>query len=488
MTAAAQPNLTRAAIHGTAWRYMTFFSGKLMVLLSTIVLARLLTKDDFGVVGYAVTTIAFLDAMSDLGIAPAVIYHPEEKSVLNTAFWLGLAISVCLFALTWSAGPLVALYFRDPRASQITQVLALTYPISALGNIHEAILRKRLNFGKNFIPDFFQALTKGGISIIFALLGYGPWSLIIGQISGALVAVAAFWIVTRWRPALAFSVEKARSLLRYGIQIVGVDLLGIFLLNVDYLLVGRYLGAAALGVYTLGFRIPDLLILQFSRILSTVIFPIYTRMRDIPNSLARAFLFTCRYVSLVTVPIGLGLALLARPLVEIAFTDKWTDAVPVIQTISIYAMLLSLAYNAGSAYKAQGRPQVLTQLGLIRIVLLVPALFWAVTVPKSISAVGWMQVAVALIGGSINLYAAGRLLRVPFLSILDSLRPAAAAGAVLCGATLTALWLTNKSPAWAQLGLGTLAGAVGYLALLWYFERPILVDIRSTLLSAMKRG
>lgn len=488
MTAAANPNFTRAAVHGTAWRYMTFFSGKLMVLLSTIVLARLLTKDDFGVIGYAVTTIGFLDAMSDLGVYPAIIYFQGDKNILNTAFWLGLLISTGLCLLTWLASPLIAAYFRDPRAEEVTRILALTYPLGAIGKTQEALLRTRLDFRKNFIPDFIQAITKGGVSILFAVLGYGPWSLIIGQLAGTGIASAAFWIVSGWHPQIQFSVSRAKALLQYGLHIVWVDLFGIFLLNVDYLFVGRYLGAEALGVYTLGFRIPDLLILQFSRILSTVIFPIYTKMRDIPNSLAKGFLFTCRYVSLVTVPIGLGLALVARPVVEIAFTHKWNDAVPVVQTISIYAVLISLAYNAGSAYKAQGRPQVLTQLAIVRAIILVPSLFWAVTVSQSIVTVGWVQVVVAFIGSTINLVAAGRLLQIPFIRILDALRPAAVAGIFLSLGTTAVLWATPGFSAWIQLALAVLAGALCYAAALWLFERSVIRDVWAILPSVLKKG
>jgi O-antigen/teichoic acid export membrane protein len=488
MTVVANPNLTKAAVYGTAWRYATFFSGKLMVLLSTIVLARLLTKDDFGVVGYAVTTISFLDAMSDLGISPAVIYFQNDQAVLNTAFWLGLAISIGLFSVTWFASPYIALYFRDPRASDIIRILAITYPISALGSIHEAVLRIRLSFGKASIADFIQAVTKGGVSIIFAMFGFGPLSLIIGQISGAAIASIAYWIISGWRPQFQFAPLKAKSLLQYGVNIVWVDLLGIFLLNIDYLLVGRYLGAVALGVYTLGFRIPDLLILQFSRIISTVIFPIYTKMRDIPNSLAKGFLFTCRYVSLVTVPIGFGLALVAEPFVHIAFTEKWSDAIPVIQTISIYAVVLSLSYNAGSAYKAQGRPQVLTILAIVRAIILVPSLYWAVNYPKSIVAVGLIQVLVAIIGSSINLLAAGRLLKIPFINILGALRPAAVAGIVLCIGTSAVLWATQNQSTWLQIILASTTGFLGYIAALWLFERNVINEIVSIMPKIFKKG
>ncbi|NQU29509.1 MAG: oligosaccharide flippase family protein [Anaerolineae bacterium] len=106
--------LTSIAIRGTAWRYSAFFIGKLMVFISTVILARLLTKDEFGVVGYAVTAIAFLDIVSDLGVGEALIYYPEGKDTFTTAFWISLAISIALFVFTWVVAPFLAIYFRDP--------------------------------------------------------------------------------------------------------------------------------------------------------------------------------------------------------------------------------------------------------------------------------------------------------------------------------------------------------------------------------------
>ncbi len=482
------PDFSRSAIHGAAWRYLTFFSGKLMVFFSTVILARLLTKDDFGVVAYAVTTIAFLDVMSDLGIGPALIYHAEDRRVAATAFWLGLLIGLVLFAITWLLAPLVGTYFRDPRAVPVTRILALTYPISALGSTHDAVLRKTLAFGRGFVPDFLQAMTKGLASIGFALLGFGVWSLILGQLSGALVAVIALWLITPWRPSLTFDPHIARSLLGYGVNIVGVDLLAILLLNVDYLLVGRYLGAAALGVYTLAFRLPDLLILQFARILSTVLFPIYTRIREASGSFARGFFLTTRYVSLLTMPLGVGLALVAQPFTLVFFTDKWVDAIPVIRAISIYAMLLSLAYNAGSAYKAQGRPQVLTWLGLARLALLLPALFWAVAIAGSIVATGWMQAAVALVSGVLNLYIAARLLGLSVRELAIALRPAAMSVVLMATAVLAVLYVSRDAAPWSQLVFSVAAGGLVYGAALWFLQNDVVLDAQRKLRAAVSRG
>src|SRR6185503_2918869 len=263
-----------AAIHGTAWRYISYFSGKFMVFLSTIVLARLLAKDDFGVVGYALTAIAFLDVASDLGVVEAIVYYKEDKRTYSTAFWISLGIGILLFGLSWVLAPLLAIYFRDERVVEVNRIIALTFPFTALGSTHEAILRKNLAFNRITIPVFFRALTKGLASIVLAFMGFGAWSLVWGQLSGTLISSIILWIVTPWRPTFEFDRDRAHALLTYGVKNIGIDFLSMILLNLDYWLVGRYLGVVALGVYTLSYRMPELLILQFARIVSQVIFPI----------------------------------------------------------------------------------------------------------------------------------------------------------------------------------------------------------------------
>ncbi|MBI3243735.1 MAG: lipopolysaccharide biosynthesis protein [Chloroflexi bacterium] len=489
MTAPQKTNFARATIHGAFWRYAAFYSGKLMVFVSTIILARLLTKEEFGVVGYAVTVIGFLEGLSDLGIGPALIYHRDDPRAADTAFWLGLLISSILFGLTFLFGPLVGVFFNDPRAIPVTQILALTFPISALSDIHESLLRKQLAFGRNFIPSFVQALTKGVASIVFALLGFGPWSLIYGQLSGTAIAVIAYWLIFPWRPSFRIARDLTRSLLNYGLKIVSVDMLAIALLNIDYLLVGRYMGAAALGVYTLGFRIPELFILQFCNTISTVVFPVYSKMRDEPGALSRAFLTTMRYVALITIPIGLGLALVARPVVLTIFTRKWLEAADVIRTISIYALFLAVfAYNAGSVYKAQGRPEVLTKLALIRITILAPAMWWAVAKIGTLVAVGWTHIIVAFIGGMINLIVAARLLHISWRSVVATIAPAALAGGLMAVAVRITLTLTTLAPTWAQLTICVIVGAITYGAGLWWLQRDVMLNAGRTLRTALTRA
>ena len=125
--------------------YFAHFGGRLLSLATTVILARVLEKEDFGVAGYAIVTIALLDMLQDLGIGPALIYHEEDYERSNTAFWLGIAISLVLFGLVWAAAPLAANFFHDERATSVIRILSFTFPMTALSNVHDSLLRRSCN-------------------------------------------------------------------------------------------------------------------------------------------------------------------------------------------------------------------------------------------------------------------------------------------------------------------------------------------------------
>lgn len=463
------------AIQGTMWRYASYFGGKLMVFLSTLILARLLSVEDFGVVGYALASIAFLDIASDLGMAEAVVYHKENNRTNSTAFWVSLSIGFFLFGLSWLIAPFLAIYFQDERVIPVFRAITLTFPITALGSTHDALLRKQLAFGKTALPEFLRALTKGLISVSLAFAGYGAWSLVWGQVGGTFVASIILWLITPWRPTLEFDFLKAKSLISYGMKYIGTDVLSVLLLNLDYLLIGRYLGAAALGIYVLAYRVPELLILQFARILSKVTFPIYTQMRDLPDGIARAFGKATGYVSLLTVPMGLGLLIVARPFTLIFLTDKWESAIPVMQGIAIYCLFLSLIHNTSAVYKAIGKFGVMTWIGVARLFFLFPALWWATRSAESIVAVGWMHAFVAFIGALLSLGVTAYLLKLPLPSLTKMLMPALIAGVLMAGiAYMLLASLASLSPTMQLLIVVPVGGAV-YFAALWLIRRDLIL-------------
>ena len=161
----------------------------------------------------------------------ALIYHERDAAAENTAFILGLVAGTVLFGLTWMGAPAAALVFGDPRAVAVTRVLGLAFPLSALGIVQNAHLAKELAFKTRLKPQLAKVSAKGLVSVVLALYGYGAWSLILGQLAGIAVQSVVFWIIVRWKPSWAFEWRRAHALLRYGLNIVGLNALAALVPN-----------------------------------------------------------------------------------------------------------------------------------------------------------------------------------------------------------------------------------------------------------------
>jgi len=473
-----QASIAELTIKNTGWEYLSKYLGKFLSFISFSILAWLLTKDDFGLAGYATIAINFLDVLSDLGIGASLIYYKEKPKANDTAFWSSLAVGGLLFGLTWLIAPYVGAYFDDPRVIPITRVLAISFPLASIGNVHKSLTIKQIDFRKKFIPDFFQSMAKGLISIVLALLDFGAWSIVLGQVFGELIASIVYWIVVPWRPKFVYSVNLLIKFLRYGLGTIGVNGLGILLLNIDYLIVGKIMGTEALGVYTFAFRVPELLIKQMNGILSKVLFPVFSKIRDDVDSLKSAFFNTLKYISIISVALGVGLAVVAEPMVKVLFSEKWIDAVPVIQLISIYSVILSFIFSIGDFYKARGQLRLLSYLSLFRLVLVAPVLYFVATTYRSIVYVAWAQLIIIILHWGINYFVFARQLKISVGELVNVIRFPLVLGSVMgAGVYLVVYTLLPNASAWLQLISGIGSGIVLFIVTLRLLDKATFGEV-----------
>jgi PST family polysaccharide transporter len=191
------------------------------------------------------------------------------------------------------------------------------------------------------------------------------------------------------------------------------------------------------------------------------------------------------YVSLITVPIALGLMIVSKPFILTVFTEKWSEAIPVMRAIALYALFLSLAYNATHAYKARGAIFTMTLISAVRTVMLIPALWWASSQIRSIEAVGWTHAVIAFIGGSINLIVAARIMKTSIWRILSTLRPSIVAGGLMSIFVLGSLYLCSSLPPWLQLIISTMTGVISYPIILTWMQKGILAEAWKIFQSSM---
>jgi O-antigen/teichoic acid export membrane protein len=472
-----EKNLAKATITGTIWNYGSFISGRLVAFVSMLILARLLTKDDFGVAALAGVATGFIDVIAGLGISHAVIYYKDEEGIFDTAFWLNMISSFVIFSVAWFGAPLLGLFFNDPRAADVLKLLAFTYPLAAVGYIHGALLQKQLAFGKRFIPSLAAAISKAVISIPMAYLGYGYWSIVFGQLGSELIKTITYWIVLPWRPTFKFVKPFTKPLMTYGLTMVLSDSLGSFVNQIDFLLIGRNLGAAALGVYSMAFRLPEILIQMFCSAMATVLFPIFASLQDDLESLRRGFHLTTQNMFLVVAPIGIGLALVAEPFIIIFLSDRWLEAIPVIRAVAIFSTVQAIPYSAGIVYKARARQNILTLITIVQFFLVAPTIYWVTVTYGSIVYVAWMQVVNASLIALLSLAVAVRIINASMTDIFKALVPGAASGLVMTVCVLGSQYLIGANQPVVQLMSSTIVGAVSYTGSLYLLNREIFFQM-----------
>jgi len=482
-------SLVRATVRGTFWEYLSRYSAKLFVFVSTTILARILSREDFGVAGYAIVAINFIEFLQGLGLRQALIYYPKDERQDNTAFWLGIGSGLLLFITSlFIVAPLVGIFYDDLRAVPVTQVLSFYFVLVSLNIVQEATLSKKLAFGQRSIPSISNSFCKGITSISLALLGYGAWSLIYGQLVGTFVEVLVYWYITKWRPAFQFEKKFVRPLLSYGLNIFSISAMSNLLSNIDYFLVGRYLGAEILGVYTLAFRLPELLIKEFSAILGKVIFPVFTKIKDDLDVLRRSFLVSIEYVNMVTVPLGLGLAIVAKWFILVFFGEKWLDAAPVMVAISILSVIRAMVFNTGNTYKAIGRPDLITKINFWQTIVTVPLLWWGITQIQTVTAVAWMQVAIVFVFGIIKLIVVVNILDIRPIKIIKALLPSLLAGGFMALIVYRVVqMLSSRLPPLLLLALAVVLGALVYGGALFTFHRKAMMKFASRLRTGVTR-
>jgi O-antigen/teichoic acid export membrane protein len=486
-------SVTKKAVKSTAWTYLSYILSKGANLATTIILARLLTTAQFGIVGFALTAMSFLDAVRDLGLELALIQRRDDiEDAAHTAFWMNIASNLIIWLVACIASPFVAAFFNEPLIVIILPVLSFSFVISSFGGTHDALIKREMKFGLRFVPSLGESLLKSVVAIELALMGLGVWALVLGQLVGRFTFAVLAWRVLPWRPKLRFKLPIARQLFSYGYKASIDSFLSALQANIDYVFIGRLLGDAALGVYTVAYRMPEILIINFSIVIAQVLFPAYAMLQNDHDQLRRGVLTALRYVSLVTIPAGVGLALIAPLFTQTLFGAEWAAAGPVMAILSLYGAVLAVSWNIGDVYKAIGRPDILWKTTLVEFLLLAPTLY--ILAQDSAFAVAVGHLGVAVLVSLLRLYIASRILGFAFWGALRQFVPALIGSALMGGAVWLVLEALNGW-VWQRTLNGMIGifvaigvGGVVYLAALWWLEREMFNRVLGMALGLVRRG
>lgn len=458
------------------WSYLTFVIGKAMVFISTVILARILTPADFGLVGLASVMAGYLGTLHTFGVGEAFIqskFGSEESA--NATFVLSVASGILLFLVSVMITPLVVIFFREPRIQSIFPVLAFTYVLTGLTTIHDALLVKELKFQQRLLPTFVQYISKGIASITLALMGFGAWAIVWGVIIGTIAKSITLVFVSPWKPTRAWNPQVTREIFGFGKFMVLQNIFGALEDNIDYMIVGRRLGVTDLGLYTLGYRAPELAIISLPGVISNVAYPTYAKLQGNVQELQRSVRKTVQLVSWVAIPAGVGLAMISSAFILTFYTDKWAFAIPVMQLLSLYAMVYTLTYNFGDAYKAMGRPDILNKISVSTIVFTIFALWFGSH--YGIVGVAWAHLSRVIILLGIQIVIVKRILGVPPRHILEGILRAFLSAGVMALVMSAISWKLQGSSSVVVLVSQLVVGAITYIVSSLLFNRSATISI-----------
>ncbi|MGR7024943.1 lipopolysaccharide biosynthesis protein [Geodermatophilus sp. URMC 62] len=422
----ARDDLRSAGARSALWQGLAFALSKAAVLVTTVVLARLLAPEQYGLVALALVFVAYAQTVADAGVAQALVYLPRSSPTVRAAMSCALLVGVLLVAVATVSAPLVAAFFQRPDVEPLVRLCAVSLLASSLGSVPDALLRRDLLFSRITVARVVSAVATGATSIGLAAAGAGPWAIAWGAVVGSTVATVVSWIVLPVRPdALLWRTTRSdvRAVLAYGIPVAGASLLGKLVFDADYLVIGRQLGAEQLAYYTFAFKLPELVILNVFFVLLSVTFPLFTRARSDPERLRRGYLFSIRLQSLYGVVAGVGLAVTAPLAVRVLFGEAWAPAAGALTALALYAALRTIGGGANEVYKALGRPGIPLVISVIRLVVLVPVLLFATT--WGIDGVAWAQVVLAAVFAIAMQAVALHVLQLDARRLLLALAPAA---------------------------------------------------------------
>jgi glycosyltransferase involved in cell wall biosynthesis/O-antigen/teichoic acid export membrane protein len=344
------------------------------------------------------------------------------------------------------------------------------------------MLKREMKFNRSIISDVVANFMKGAVAIVLALLGYGVWSLVWAQVLSVLSASVTSWIVAGWRPTWRFQPEVTRSIFTFGFHIILLETAGALRTNMDYLFVGRILGAAALGYYTMAYRIPELLIRSLNYGLGNVSLPALAISKTDPVKMRNFYFGYIRFLSMFVFPVGVGLAFTAPVFIPLFLSEKWGPAIVPTALISIALGIAALGHVPGLLYKAIGRPDILNKLAWIKMPIAGLILWYSTR--WGIVGVATAQIVIGLISVSIDSLTANHVMHYTLPDLIKSISPA-----FISTLSMTAVLLIIRNglsfDGLIQFVLMVVVGALTYFGVLWFVGRETLIQgvgiVRSTL-------
>ncbi len=466
---------------GVFWGLAERIFSQLLFIACGVYVARMLGPDKMGLLGLITVFSGLARTICDFNFASAIIQRKQvDDDDLSTAFWTNLIIGGVLSCVFFFSSGAIASFFGRSELVPLVQFFSWTFLIGALASTHIAFLNRKMRFKEVSICESVAGFFRATLALVFVACGFDVMSLVYAIIIAGVIKVAAVWRVSQWQPSPRFSTTSFSSMFSFGIQMTGENILAYVSMNVDNLIVGKQLGAKALGLYSRSYHLMRMPIGAFVDSVKKALFPTLSKLQGDNERASAAILKVSRWIAFLCFPAMIWLSCITRPLVLLVYGEKWRALVPILQWMFLIGAPYALLTINGTICRAKGRADIALRLALWRTFLAL-LLFWAGC--RYFGLVGVVAANGLLLLGSWipNHIVALRLVDIRFRAQVANLRGIAAAsacsgaGAFLAVLSLQRCWLT------AQLFLPLLAGGLSYLVVLAAFRLRVWREVGDVL-------
>jgi PST family polysaccharide transporter len=335
-------------------------------ILSTVILARLLTPQDFGLVAMVTAITLFAEMFKDMGLSMATVQKKKiDNEEISTLFWINQIFSVSIFLLTVCFSPLIAWYYEEPKLVWVTIGISFGFIFGGLTVQHQALLRRQMQFFALAIIEIIALLLGIIVGVVLSFNGFEYWSLVWMHLSTSLAIAIGTWIMCPWYPAWIMRINKVRSMLAFGGNLTGFNIINYFARNIDNVLIGRFFGAQQLGFYSKAYSLLLLPLKQINAPITAVAIPALSRLADSPVRYRRTYLRILEKITILTMPGMVFLIINSDWLVSILLGPQWNETSLIFSILGFVALIQPIANTTGWLFITQNRTGHMVQWGFI---------------------------------------------------------------------------------------------------------------------------
>lgn len=404
--------------HAFKWSYLSELASKAISPIVFIILARLLTPEDYGVMSAALMVMAFSQIFWEAGMGKALIQRQTDtQDAANVAFWINICLGIVIATLLFvTAGLITRTFFHDERVTDVIQVMTIQVLLGAISSVHTALIQKEMGFKKLFWVRLVTLTLPAMASIPLALNGMGYWALVAGALVGQTVQVIFLWYISTWRPQFKFNSAIGKEMGHFGAWVGTTGFMIWFYTWVDVLIIGMYLGVHELGIFRIGNQFASMIFGILLGSITPVLYSHLVRLNQNKNRIKAATIKIIKTLTFIALPIGIGIYGLSEPISAALLGEKWHGAGLVIGIMALVHGFAWVVGMNGEIYRAMNKPHFETIMAGSTMFVYIAVYIYAIKFGLEVFL--WTRLALSLFGLTIHLFFLRKLLDIAILPIL----------------------------------------------------------------------